>query len=80
MPRGDDFIGGIFIGASLFALLNGAPQAFLALACCWLAVGVARTISVIVEKRPTRFNLFGFALEIVMAALIALPYLPLSAA
>jgi len=66
--------GGVFFGASLYPLLSGAPQAFLTLACCWFAAGIARLISVVVDSAPTRFNFTSIAFELGVGALLALPY------
>ena len=66
--------GGVFIGASLYPLLTGAPQAFLTLACCWIAAGIARLGSVVVDRAATRFNFISIAFELGIGILLALPY------
>ena len=66
--------GGVFIGASLYPLLTGAPPAFLTLACCWLFAGVARLASVVVDRAATQFNFIAIAFELGMGVLLALPY------
>jgi hypothetical protein len=67
--------GGVFVGASLFPLLTGAPPAFLTLASCWLLAGVARLVSIVVDRAATQFNFISVAVELVVGALLALPYL-----
>lgn len=67
--------GGVFIGASLFPLISGQPYAFLTLSSCWLAAGVARLFSVVIDKAATQFNFVSIAVELGVAILLALPYL-----
>jgi len=66
--------GGVFVGASLYPLVTGAPQAFLTLACCWLFAGLARLASVVVDRAATRFNFVSIAFELGIGVLLALPY------
>jgi hypothetical protein len=67
--------GGVFVGASLFPLLTGAPHAFLTLASCWILAGVARLVSIVIDKAATQFNFISVVVELVVGALLALPYL-----
>ena len=69
--------GGVFIGASLFPIVSGAPFAFLTLASCWIAAGIARAISVMIDNAATPFNFISIAVELCVGALLALPYLAL---
>ena len=56
--------GGVFVGASLYPLLTGAPQAFLTLASCWIFAGVARLASIVVDRAATGFNFASVAVEL----------------
>ena len=66
--------GGVFIGASLTPLATGAPYAFLTLASCWIAAGIARSLSVVIDNAATQFNLVSIAVELGIGILLALPY------
>lgn len=67
--------GGVFIGASLYPLITGEPQAFLTLSAAWLCAGLARLASVFIDKAATRFNLASIAFEFAVGGLAGWPYL-----
>jgi hypothetical protein len=67
--------GGVFIGASLYPLISGEPHALLTLAACWLLAGTSRLCSLLIDRAATSFNALSIAIELTIAALIALPYL-----
>ena len=67
--------GGVFIGASLVPIMTGEPYAFLTLAGCWLAAGIARSLSVVIDNAATQFNFVSIAVELGVGMLLAVPYL-----
>lgn len=66
--------GGVFVGASLFPLLSAQPYAFLTLSSCWLAAGIARLLSLVIDKAANQFNIISIAVELGVGFLLALPY------
>lgn len=67
--------GGVFIGASLYPLISGAPHAFLTLAACWIMAGLCRLASIVIDRAATRFNITSVVVELLTGTLIALPHL-----
>jgi hypothetical protein len=77
--RSNGRIAALLVGGSLFPLLNGAPEAFLTLGCCYLASAIERAITQIPEREFTRFFLIGMAVDLGFAFFVSLPYLPIMA-
>lgn len=66
--------GGVFVGASLYPLITGEPQAFLTLSACWICAGLARLASAFIDNARTSFNFISIAFEFGVGALVGLPY------
>lgn len=70
--------GGVFFGVTAFALLTGAPMAFLALAACWICAMFARIFSMIVDGVRNQHNWNSIAVEGGIGLAIAAPHLGLA--
>ena len=66
--------GGVFAGGHAFALATGSDAAFVTLACGWGLTGLVRLVSIVIDRAANGANYGGTAFELVMAGLLAAPF------
>lgn len=64
--------GGLFIGMGLAPLLYATPETYRMLGLAYLAIGIARTFSIVYDRSTERSNLISLAVEYVFAILLLL--------
>lgn len=73
-PRGISEIravlGGLFVGAGLAPLIYAVPEVYRTLGLVYLAIGIARTFSIVYDRSTERSNLISLAVEIVFGVLL----------
>ena len=65
-------LGALFIGAGLAPFILGASAAYQALGITYLAIALARTISMFVDKSVMQSNLISLAVEVVFGLILVL--------
>lgn len=75
-PRGVSEIraifGGLFIGMGVAPLFLGQP-AYIMLGAAYLAIAIARAVSILLDKSYARSNLISLAIEVVLGAILVIP-------
>ncbi len=75
-PRGiseiRSVLGGLFIGLGAAPLIYGTPEAYRVLGIGYLAVGVARTFSIVYDRSTARSNLISVVVEYVFGVILLL--------
>ena len=65
-------LGALFIGAGLAPLILGAAAAYQMLGIIYLAIALARAVSMFVDKSIVRSNLISLAVEIAFGVILVL--------
>lgn len=62
--------GGLFIGLGLACLIWPSAVAFGVAALAWLGAGLARLMSIAVDRNPSRMNAAGVVVELLIGGLL----------
>jgi hypothetical protein len=65
-------LGGLFIGLGAAPLILGVPAAYQVIGIGYLAIGIARTFSILFDKSFAPSNLISLAVEIVFGAILVM--------
>ena len=63
-------LGGLFIGVGLAPLLLKAPVAYRMLGIMYLAIAIARAVSIVVDKSTEQSNIISLVVEIVFGIIL----------
>jgi hypothetical protein len=62
--------GGLFIGLGLACLVWPSPTTFIAAAMAWTGAGLARLLSIAVDRNLSRLNVAGVMVELLLGSLL----------
>jgi hypothetical protein len=66
-------LGGLFIALGAVPLILNSPVAYLMLGIAYLAIGLVRAISMVIDKSVVQSNVISLVVEIIFGIILVLP-------